>query len=139
MPRRTTHLFFVLALLAALVVAGCKQGPDDRTLLESPAVGDIYAAQLSEFSKYGFTDEAGEDMAPAYGLMQVTAVDDANVVLINENAATPTQATSENDIAGDLATIEFDESEQIEISRADLVKAWDDKLLYAVKRPAAAN
>ncbi|WP_101927244.1 hypothetical protein [Luteimonas rhizosphaerae] len=139
MLRRTTRLLPVLALFATLAVAGCKAGPEDRTLLEAPVVGDLYAAQLSEFSDYGFTDESGKDLAPAYGLMRVTAVDEANVVVITENAASGEQAVSRQDIAGDMANIEFDDSEQIEIARTDLVQAWDDKLIYAVKRPAAAN
>ncbi len=139
MLRRTTRLIPVLALFATLVVAGCNQAPDDRTLLEAPAVGDVYAAQLSEFSDYGFTDESGKDLAPAYGLMKITSVDDANVVVITENAASGEQAVSKQDIDGDQTDIAFDDSEQIAIARADLLKAWDDKLIYAVKRPAPAN
>ncbi|MCD9028771.1 hypothetical protein LDO26_11195 [Luteimonas sp. BDR2-5] len=124
----------IAVLCCAVFLAGCS-GKADRALVEAPAVGDLYAAELSTFSDYGFTDEDENEIEPAYGLLKVIAVDAADVVVITENAASATRASATSDLRGDPAGIEFDDSERIGISRADLLKAWDDRLLFGVRRP----
>lgn len=138
MTRRTIRLLPALLVLSGvMLLAACQRGDADKALLEAPAVGDIYAAQLSAFSDYEFTDDAEKPIDPAYGLMKVVSADAAGVVVITENAASAEKSVSRSDIKGDLSTIEFDESEQIQIAKADLVQAHADGLIYAVKRPAA--
>ncbi|MEF3082321.1 hypothetical protein V3391_08870 [Luteimonas sp. SMYT11W] len=139
MTRRPIRLLLpaLLVLSGVMLLAACQRGDADKALLEAPAVGDLYAAQLSEFSDYEFTDDAEKPIDPAYGLMKVVSADAAGVVVITENAASAEKSVSRSDIKGDLSTIEFDESEQIQIAKADLIKAHADGLIYAVKRPAA--
>ena len=139
MTRRPIRLLLpaLLVLSGVMLLAACQRGDADKALLEAPAVGDLYAAQLSEFSDYPFTDEDQKPIDPAYGLLKVVSADTAGVVVITENAASAEKSVSRSDIKGDLSTIEFDESEQIQIAKADLIKAHADGLIYAVKRPAA--
>jgi|GEM_PF-863031 len=139
MTRRPIRLLLpaLLVLSGVMLLAACQRGDADKALLEAPAVGDLYAAQLSAFSDYEFTDENAKPIDPAYGLMKVISADTAGVVVITENAASADKSVSRSDIKGDLSTIEFDESEQIQIGKADLTQAHADGLIYVVKRPAA--
>lgn len=138
MTRRPIRLLpMLLVLSGVLLLAACQRGDADQALLDAPAVGDVYAAQLSEFSDYEFTDEDDRPIDPAFGLMKVVATDAAGVVVITENAASAEKSIPRSDIRGDLADIEFDESEQIEIAKADLVKAHADGLIFELKRPGA--
>ncbi|NYZ63474.1 hypothetical protein [Luteimonas deserti] len=127
----------VLILLCALALGACSSKEADTALITAPAVGDVYAAQLSEFSGYGFTDEDGKDIDPAYGLMKVVALEDSGVVVITENHALSSQTQSRKDLRGDMTDVVFDENERIAIAPADLRKAYDDGLIYAVRRPSA--
>lgn len=136
MTRRLFRLLPALFVLSGvLLLAACQRGDADKALIEAPAVGDVYAAELSAFSDYEFTDEDNKPIDPAYGLLKVVAADADGVVVITENAASAEKSVSRSDIRGDLSTIEFDESEQIRIGKADLVKAHTDGLIYVVKRP----
>ncbi|TDK29484.1 hypothetical protein [Luteimonas terrae] len=138
MTRRLFRLLPALFVLSGvLLLAACQRGDADKALIEAPAVGDVYAAELSAFSDYEFTDEDNKPIDPAYGLLKVVAADADGVVVITENAASAEKSVSRSDIRGDLSTIEFDESEQIRIGKADLVKAHTDGLIYVVKRPDA--
>ncbi|KPN16632.1 hypothetical protein AO715_00460 [Xanthomonas sp. Mitacek01] len=138
MTRRLFRLLPALFVLSGvLLLAACQRGDADKALIEAPAVGDVYAAELSAFSDYEFTDEDNKPIDPAYGLLKVVAADADGVVVITENAASAEKSVSRSDIRGDLSTIEFDESEQIRIGKADLVKAHTDGLIYMVKRPEA--
>ncbi len=138
MTRRLFRLLPALFVLSGvLLLAACQRGDADKALIEAPAVGDVYAAELSAFSDYEFTDEDNKPIDPAYGLLKVVAADADGVVVITENAASAEKSVSRSDIRGDLSTIEFDESEQIRIGKADLVKAHTDGLIYVVKRPEA--
>lgn len=138
MTRRPIRLLSTLLFLSGvLLFAACQRADADQALLDAPAVGDVYAAQLSEFSDHAFNDEDGRPIDPAYGLMRVVAADTDGVVVITENAALAEKSIARSDILGDLAAIEFDESEQIEIAKADLVKAHADGLIFEVKRPDA--
>ncbi|WP_123832948.1 MULTISPECIES: hypothetical protein [Luteimonas] len=134
--RRPTRLLTALLALSGLVLLGaCQHADADMALLESPAVGDIYAAQLSGFSRHPFTDDARKPIDPAYGLMQVVSTDPDGVVVVTQNTASAEKSLSHDDIRGDLADIEFDEGEQIAIGGAELVRAHADGLIFAVKRP----
>lgn len=138
MTRRLFRLLPALFVLSGvLLLAACQRGDADKALIEAPAVGDVYAAELSAFSDYEFTDEDNKPIDPAYGLLKVVAADADGVVVITENAASAEKSVARSDIRGDLSTIEFDESEQIRIGKADLVKAHTDGLIYVVKRPEA--
>ncbi len=130
---RPIQLLAVIALCGAALLAGCT-GKADLEKIESPAVGDLYAAELSAFSDYGFSDDDGNGIEPAYGLLQVIAVNDAQVVVITENAGSQDRTVARTDLKGDLVGIAFDDSEKIAISRPDLRKAWDDKLIFGVRR-----
>jgi len=138
MTRRLIRLLPALFVLSGvMLLAACQRGEADKALIEAPAAGDLYAAELSAFSDYEFTDDDNKPIDPAYGLLKVVSADADGVVVITENAASADKSVSRSDIRGDLSTIEFDESEQIQIGKADLVKAHTDGLIYVVKRPEA--
>lgn len=128
----------VLALLLTLLLAACTPGAEqDAPLIEAPAVGDLYAAQLSAFSDFEFSDGDDKPIDPAYGLMKVIEVDDEGVMVVTENAALGSPDVSRSDLRGDMTDIEFDDSERIRISTADLRQAHSSGLIYAVRRPDA--
>lgn len=138
MTRRLIRLLPALFVLSgALLLSACQRGDADRALLDAPAVGDLYAAQLSAFSEYEFNDDSRVPIDPAHGLLKVVAADADGVVVITENTASSEKATARSDLRGDVSAIEFDDSERIEIAKADLHKAYEDGLIYAVRRPSA--
>ncbi|KLI98981.1 hypothetical protein WQ56_13490 [Luteimonas sp. FCS-9] len=126
----------LLVLSAAFLLAACQRGEADLALLQAPEVGDLYAAELSAFSDYEFTDDKQVAIDPAYGLMKVVAVEGDGVVVVTENAALGTRDRARSDIK-DTSDIAFDDSERISISKADLAKAYEDDLIYVVRRPTA--
>lgn len=127
-----------LTLLLALSLAACKPGAEqDAALIGSPEAGDLYAAQLSAFSEFEFSDGDEQPIDPAYGLMKVVEVDGGAVVVVTENAALGSPEQSRRDLRGDMADIGFDDSERIRIESADLRQAHTSGLIYAVRRPAA--
>ncbi|HZF96955.1 MAG TPA: hypothetical protein VEY92_01705, partial [Pseudoxanthomonas sp.] len=96
----------VVLLGAAILLTGCNAGGGSDTnaaanagggadtggdaklaLIEKPAVGDIYAAELSAFTVNEFTDSEGKPITPAYGLMKVVEVDADKAVVVTEAAA----------------------------------------------------
>ena len=104
-------------------------------LIAQPAVGDIYAADLHDFSATTFTDDDDGDPLPnAYGLMKVVEVDEDKVVVITEAAASAVKAISRQDILGDLKDITFDEEERIDIVLPQLRKAYELGRIYEVRR-----
>jgi len=138
MTRRLFRLLPALVVLTGvMLLAACQRGEADKAMLQAPAVGDVYAAELSAFSDYEFKDDVQKPINPAYGLLKVVAADANGVVVVTENAASADKSVSRADLRGDLSTIQFDDSEQIRISTADLAKAHEDGRIYAMKRPGA--
>ncbi|WP_394002012.1 hypothetical protein ACF3M1_15110 [Luteimonas sp. WGS1318] len=136
--RPTRLLAAAVLFTATFALAACTGTKDaELALITAPATGDVYAAELSGFSGYGFTDEAGKTIEPAYGLMKVVAVDGRDVVVITENRAVDEPSTSRDALRGELDTVAFDDSEEIPLSGAQLREAYDAGRIYAVHRPAA--
>lgn len=134
-------VLWILLVLTAVTLTGCKQSERaqaaanaDVAIIESPKVGDLYAAELSNFSAAGFNDGDEASSAKIYGLMKVVEVDAKKVVLITENAGAETPMLSKQDIVGDLSDIEFDDEEKIDVVRTELRKAYDSGKIYAVRR-----
>ena len=131
-----TRIGMAALLGAAIVLTGCKAGGGtdaNLALIDKPEVGDIYAAELSEFST-GFTDDKEQPLENAYGLMKVVAVDKDKVVVITEAAAAETKMISRQDILGDLSDITFDEEERIDIVLPQLRQAYESGKIYEVRR-----
>jgi len=123
-----------IALALMLIVSGCRpasetSGESDLALIAGPAAGDIYAAELTYFSEASFEDEA-----MVFGLMKVLAVDETKVTFVTENAASASDAVPREEILGDMLHIEFDEREQIEISRGQLLEAHAAGKIFAMRR-----
>ncbi|MDC7808268.1 hypothetical protein PQS31_15740 [Luteimonas sp BLCC-B24] len=135
---RPIRLLTAALLTTAFALAACTGAKDaELALIAAPATGDVYAAELSEFSGYGFTDDAGKTIEPAYGLLKVVAVDGDDVVVITESSAVDDKAPSRQALRGDLAAVAFDDSEEIPLSGAQLREAYDAGHIYAVRRPTA--
>ena len=88
-----------------------------------------YAAKVSAFSKEGF-----EEHGVAYGLMKVVNVQADKIIVITEDAAWPEAAGAQKDLNGDLSDITWDESERIEVKRADLPRMVADGRIVETRR-----
>ena len=129
-----------VVLLSAASLVACKPGAGNTekvdpnlALIQAPVVGDIYAAELTEFTTADFTKD-GEDTGRGYGLLKVVEVQPDKVVVITENAASEDPAVSKQDIKGDLSNITFDELEKIDVVRSQLEKAYAAGTIYEVRR-----
>ena len=129
-----------VVLLSTASLVACKPGTSSSgkvdpnlALIQAPAVGDIYAAELTEFTTADFT-QGGRDAAKGYGLLKVVEVQPDKVVVITENAASEDPAVSKQDIKGDLSNITFDELEKIDVVRSQLEKAYAAGTIYEVRR-----
>ena len=98
-------------------------------ILAEPKVGDLYAAKVSAFSKEGF-----EEHGVAYGLMKVVDVQADKIIVTPEDAAWPEAAGAQKDLNGDLSDITWDESERIEVKRADLPRMVADGRIVETRR-----
>lgn len=101
----------------------------DRALIDVPAVGDLYAAELTRFSIADF-----EGAETVYGLMKVVAVEPDKVVVVTEDAGAEDKSVARQDLLGDLSDIGFDETERIEIVHAELARAYEAGEIFAVRR-----
>lgn len=121
-------------LLAAIMMSGCGRdfASDQRrqaALLQSPAVGDYYAAELTYFSDADF-----EQSERAFGLMKVIAVEGDEITLVTENAGSTDRGVALDDLEGDIAAIGFDGSERIVIGKGDLLDAHAAGKIFGVRR-----
>lgn len=130
--RRTSALaMLLLSALGAATLSGCSKTTDpaaDKSaqtaaktldpILVDPKVGDLYAAEISHFSGAGY--EGADNDEKVYGLMKVVKVDADKITLITENSGWPRERGAINDLRGDLASIEWDETEEIPLFRKEL-------------------
>jgi hypothetical protein len=128
------HAIFLClsVLLLALAACGGNDASDARrqaALVASPGVGDYYAAELTYFSGADF-----ESRERVFGLMKIVAVDGDDITLVTENGGSPDRDVALKDIGADPSAIEFDQSERIIITRADLEAAHAAGKIFAVKR-----
>ena len=98
-------------------------------VLADPKVGDLYAAKVSAFSKEGF-----EEHGVVYGLMKVVEVQPNHIIVITEDAGWETPKMAKKDLNGDLSNINWDESERIQIKRADLSRMVLDGRIVETRR-----
>lgn len=137
--------FSALAAASALMLSACDAGvstdageysaADVDPYLADPAVGDLWAAKLDEFSAREFNVESSGSSS-AYGLMKVVEVNDERVMVITENAAWPMASGSLDDLRGDLADIEWDETETIPVNRADIPGLVESDYILETRRMA---
>jgi hypothetical protein len=103
-------------------------------VLANPAVGDLWAADLTAFSGAEFKRD-GVAVEHAYGLLKVIAVTDDTVTVITETGFWPREQGSINDLRGDQSDITWDESEEIPVRRADFAQLLEDEKIVEVRRP----
>ena len=92
-------------------------------------MGDLYAAKVSAFSKEGF-----EEHGVVYGLMKVVEVQPNHIIVITGDAGWETPKMAKQDLNGDLSNINWDESERIQIERADLSRMVLDGRIVETRR-----
>ena len=102
-------------------------------VLADPKVGDLYAAKISAFSDAGFGDD-DEKTSVVYGLMKVVEVQSNHIIVITEDAGWETPKMAKQDLNGDLANVNWDESERIQIKRADLSRMVLDGRIVETRR-----
>lgn len=130
----------VIVLVAAMAMTGggCRKGGGEsgteadakrqRALIQAPAVGDCYAAELTYFSTGDF-----DQHERIFGLMKIAAVDGDMLVLVTEDGGSPERAVALEDLRNPEA-IAFDESERIRISRRELQAAFEAGHIFAARR-----
>lgn len=107
--------------------------------LAAPQVGDIWAANLDHFSAAEFTFGNNDNGQDAYGLVKIVDVTDTQVTIITETGAKPEQQTAIDALNGDLATVQWDESERIPINRADFEALVSAQRILRTRRGGAAT
>lgn len=107
--------------------------------LASPQVGDIWAANLDHFSAAEFTFGNNDNGQDAYGLVKIVDVTDTQVTIITETGAKPDQQAAIDALNGDLATVQWDESERIPINRADFEALVSAQRILRTRRGGAAT
>ncbi|NYZ61516.1 hypothetical protein [Luteimonas deserti] len=98
--------------------AAASAGATLDPVLAEPRVGDVYAAELTHFSGVDFSGASPGEAA--FGLMRVVEVGDERITLNTETGAWPKARGAINELRGDQAEINWDESEKIEIYRREL-------------------
>jgi len=101
-------------------------------IFAEPQFGDVYAAELTYFSAYDFGNTDPNDAR--YGLMRIVAVHPDRITLNTETNAWPHPRGAINEMRGDLAGIEWDEDEDIEIYRNELAHLVADKKILDARR-----
>lgn len=125
---------FLFALLVAVAAGGCHSESasvqkEEVRLLQSPAVGDCYAAELTYFSDADF-----EQRTHTFGLMKVVAVDGDEITLITENGGVTDRRVALDQLAGSTADTSFDDTERIILRKADLLRAHQAGKVFGVRR-----
>ena len=90
--------------------------------LANPQVDDVWAAELSHFSRASFNiPQVNNAPGKAFGLMRIIRVNDRDVTAITEQGAWPEarKSGSLDDLHGDYHDIRWDPSEEITVSRAE--------------------
>jgi hypothetical protein len=105
--------------------------------LANPQVDDVWAAELSHFSRATFNGAGSE----AYGLMRVIRVEPNNVILITETGAWPAARKdgSRQDLAGNYSDITWDREEEIRVRRSELASLLADGKILETRRGAPVN
>ncbi len=101
-------------------------------LFADPKVGDLYAAELTHFSGADFEQTDKDEQT--FGLMKAIKVEPDTITAITENASWPKKQGAINDLRGDLAGIEWDDSEKIVIKRAEIPQLVADGKLIEARR-----
>jgi len=99
-------------------------------IFANPQWGDVYAAELTYFS----ADDFSLDGDAAFGLMRIVAVHPDRITLNTETSAWPNARGAINDMRGDMADIEWDEEEKIEIYRNELPQLVASKKIVDARR-----
>lgn len=124
---------FVVLFLAAVALVACGRDAasgqqQEQALLQAPAVGDHYAAELTYFSDADF-----EQSGRAFGLMRVIAVQGDEITLVTENGgSTDERAALEALAEGGKAS--FDDNERIIVRKSDLLDAHEAGKILGVRR-----
>lgn len=121
-------------ILMALVLVACGRDAasgqqQEQTLLQAPAVGDHYAAELTYFSDADF-----EQSGRAFGLMRVIAVEGDEVTLVTENGGSTDERAALEALAGDGGKASFDDNERIILRKSDLLDAYEAGKILGVRR-----
>ena len=125
---------FLSALLAAVAAGGChtesaSEQKADELLLQSPKVGDYYAAELTYFSDADF-----EQSTHTFGLMKVVAVDGDEITLITEDGGVTDRRVALDQLADNAANTRFDDTERIILRKDDLLRANQAGKVFGVRR-----
>lgn len=124
----------VVLILAALALVACGRDAasgqqQEQALLQAPAVGDHYAAELTYFSDADF-----EQSGRAFGLMRVIAVEGDEITLVTENGGSTDERAALEALAGGGGKASFDDNERIILRKSDLLDAYAAGKILGVRR-----
>lgn len=109
-------------------------------ILQNPQVGDLYAAELSEFSQFDFGAQSGRPaMDKAYGLLRVVKVEPDKVIVITQNQASANERGARNALNGELENVGWDENERIPVRRDRFAQLVEQEKILEVRRPTGAT
>ncbi|PZQ33134.1 MAG: hypothetical protein DI562_02165 [Stenotrophomonas acidaminiphila] len=117
-----------LALVACERDAASRQ-QQEQALLQAPAVGDHYAAELTYFSDADF-----EQVGRAFGLVKVITVDGDDVTLVTENGGSTDERAALEALAEGGGKAGFDDNERIILRKGDLLDAYEAGKILGVRR-----
>ncbi len=110
--------------------------------LANPQVGDVWAAELSHFSRASFgVPPVNGQPGKAFGLMKVIRVTPSAVIAITEQGAWPEQRKSGSldDLHGDFHDIRWDNSEEITINRSEFAALVAANQILETRRGAPVD
>ena len=103
-------------------------------VLGNPQVGDVYAAELTAFSRYTF----GSGAKPMnYGLLKVVRIQRDRVTVITASTGHPNRRGATNALYDDVDRMRWDNGERIAIQRADFPQLVASGRIFDAIRPDA--
>lgn len=105
-------------------------------LLQDPAVGDLYAAELTHFSEGDFNRSGKE---PMYGLMKVIRVGPATITVVTEQDAWPDRRDAIIDLHKHAGEAVWDMDEQVTLPRSVLLQLGNQRHILDALRSDEAT
>lgn len=126
-------VFFALLLTSLSLLTACARGGDQAAPSNEPKVGDLYAAELTEFAEF---QQPGEK---AYGLLKVIKVAPDSVTVVTDSSAWDDAISAKRELRGDLKEVVWDLDDEIVVARSELEEMHRKEIIFAVRHGEGAN
>ncbi|MDI9238089.1 hypothetical protein QLQ15_04100 [Lysobacter sp. LF1] len=133
--KSTRRIALLSILLAVTVLAGCSG--QDKKLLADPRVGDLYAAEITQFS--AVADDEGNTVEDGYGLLKVTGVSEQEIKVVTTAWYQDTKRGLLKELRKSPASQQWDLTDVITVKRAELAGLRDEGQIISVRRVDTGN